>query len=378
MSSKSKKTQSIKLKKKQVVPGASRVPSGPPGRSRVPATDIRASAPIGVSAFSGPSIKILPSTRPDSLRVRARIPLCSVVQPGTNFYGFGAMNINGTSNPSVAPSQQVITTLGMGPLLLTGAATVSSTAKAAYACNADSSFITILASAFGRYRVLSDITLSYMPEGATNIGVPFALCFSEDYYSPSVGFGAWVAPTNVETHPTFNTCKISTNSVVFASWAEWSRTFPTDRFSEYYTSASLIGNMTSSEPYTAASFTDEQRLNYFGAMTLMCGSTAGGAASVVMGQLYYTLDYEFFDFVPVATGLSLPFTFEFLAQQARLLKNLKSESKDEKSEDYVLAGTPVHSTLRTSEPGTELRPVSSFMGARGPKGPAELYLSARK
>lgn len=104
-------------------------------------------------------------------------------------------------------------------------------------------------------------------------------------------------------NPSFSTIKNSVNSMVFSAWAPWSMVIPVDKSYEYYMSAPLEGHIGGFSA-TGYSFTDEMRQNFFGCLTILGSATGSG----VKGQLYWEQTFDFMDFTPVASGVSVPFT----------------------------------------------------------------------
>lgn len=342
-------------------------------------------APAGVSAFSGPSLRLQPSARDGGIRLHVRMPLCSIAQPdGT--YTYGGMRMRTSNNYVSVAAEAPVRTIGLGPLTGIGMLDVAAITRRDVYTLADSPLLEILSAAFSRYRMCSDLTLHYLPETTTAESVAFALAFSDDVYNPQIGVAAWTNPNNTEQYPSFATCKSTTNSVVFASWAQWSRTFKVSRTDEFYTWSEIYPFL-GDHGWNTYAFSDEQRLNFFGCLSVVCNSRSAGAA-VVKGQLYVEYTIELYDLSPIAAAIGTPFALlNYITKNGKLMEYAKgieppdppdppesADGKEEKKTDeryVVLDPPPVPASavpLRVAlPPGVRTVTAGSLLGSR-PKG----------
>lgn len=321
-------------------------------------------APSGVSMFSGPAISLQKAGRADALRVHFRIPLCSVAQPTTGAPWGGsalpAIVANASNSTASSLASSTMGTLAFNPLICTGVGPQTAALHRDYMVQPDCAFLFLLASSFSRYRCVSDLTLHYMPESTTATSVAFSLAFTDDFYSPTLGLAAYITSYG-SSIPSFTTCKNSVNSIVFSSWAPWTRHFPVDKSYEYYLSAPIGGHL-GDYNYSTYPFTDEMRQNFFGCVTVQANSTAG--TSTVHGQLYWEQTIEFFDFTPIASGVSIPLSLLYNLQllgfhRIPLLtgKESKEPIEDEVEKTKSSTSTSSSSSLSVSVPGTSTTSV---------------------
>jgi len=276
-------------------------------------------APSGVSAWSGPTVNIINSSHGDTLVVKANIPLCSIgLAPSGSLPGvggsFSCMQFSANQGYGAGTAIKGMSSVALGPQLLLG---VESAHPAAldvfwtYACFPDCALINLIAAAFGKYRMRSDVTLHYLPQTTTIDPSNFCLCFTDDPMHPVQGFGSYTDPTTTgATAPNYNTTKNSMNSVVFASWATWSKRMPTDKSAVYYTTSSLVSSLFVAEPFNEFSpfFNAEPRFSHFGCLTGFANSKSTSTTFDPKGELYMEVEYEFFDFVPVTAVSSVPYS----------------------------------------------------------------------
>jgi hypothetical protein len=302
----------------------------------------------GISMHAGPSIHFGTGSKPDSLRMHFRIPLATLSQPltGLGTVADGGLQMSGTIAPGIANSSvSGIGVIGLSPSRLIGCIPATSTTRSDYAFVPDSTFMLILTSCFSRYRLCSPMKLSYMPTSTVNTTIAFALAVTDDVYSPTLGLASFQnATANTPVGPTFNTVKNSADAMVFAAWAPWVKSFTVDQRSEYYLSASINGTL-GTHAYNVAPFTDELRLNFFGALSCYCNSDSTTPVTGI-GELYWEQTIELLDFTPISTGVTIPYTLSSLVRSLELptlpslsslkalpLRELKSVSKKD-DDDY--------------------------------------------
>jgi hypothetical protein len=193
-------------------------------------------------------------------------------------------------SPMVLPS----VSFGAGPNYLT------------YASFPDCALLSILGSCFSKYRVVSDIQLSYSPQTTTIDPSNFALSFSDDPNHPMVGMGAWTAGVGA-TNISYQSMKNSVNSVVFASWSTWSRSFKIDHTTVYYTVAAITPDITTNPMSATPPFSQsELRLSHFGSLSASANMLSATADYLPKGELFIAMELEFFDLVPITSSAIIP------------------------------------------------------------------------
>jgi len=187
----------------------------------------------------------------------------------------------------------------------------------------NSLFSTFIAQCFTRYRIIGGLKLHYEPQAVTSDPTRFNLAFTNDYYHPTVGERAY----QLGVPPNSAVLDDSPNAIAFASWNAWSAEFPMLSEWRYNYAWPAYGTNT---------FTDEERLNFFGALSVIVnGSTVSGYATV--GRLYWDFEVEFADPYPIITASFASYFVELDRKQARLRARSVAapteESKEARPED---------------------------------------------
>jgi len=202
-------------------------------------------------------------------------------------------------------------TMALSPMLLP-AVTYTNTpvpGTSTYICYPDCALLNILGSAFSKYRLNGKVELAYSPQTTTTDETNFTLAFADDPDHPVLGMGAWTAAASTGVgQPSVGTLKNSPNSVVFAAWATWSRTFPVDSGTVYYTTNNMANSLESAIfDDTPPFYKSELRYSHFGAVSASTNRLSADANYVSKGELFLGLDVEFFDLVPIVSRNIIPF-----------------------------------------------------------------------
>jgi hypothetical protein len=152
----------------------------------------------------------------------------------------------------------------------------------------NSLFPVFLSQCFNRYRIHGGMKLHYEPQCSTTEPTRYTLAFVNDYYHPGVGERAY--QLNIPPQP--GTLDDSPNSVSFSGWNAWSAEFPA--VSEWKYIYTFPG-------FGVAPYTDEDRLNFFGALTCVSsGSTqVAGTGNLITGRLFWEFEIELADAFPI-------------------------------------------------------------------------------
>jgi len=269
-----------------------------------------ASAPVAVS-MSPPGFDVvyLPSA-PGFKRCRIRGTLCSI---GGIFYS--TIGTFGAPNPGMLVRTQAtvgasILTKGVNTLLLAparcfGYFPTSNTTHYSYDAYMTSANFLLESLSHTRYRACSDLRIDYLPTSSTadtstggvtpNIRT-YNLCFTQDPAHPVVGAEAYFN----NTMPDSEAIASGSNYVTFAGWCGWSRSFPVDQRTKFYTYNQAFAT---SDPASTI-----LRNAHFGALTCVSnyGNFVSSANNVLDGRLVITMDIEFsdpFPFASVATAI---------------------------------------------------------------------------
>lgn len=329
-------------------------------------------APSGVSAWSGPHISMTRGVG-DALRVKVRVPCCSIAHQASSVAStqlggnYTALYMQTRSSYGSGANPRFVECVQLGPANIPSLTSVATPAPlwTELVSNIDCSLVALLAAAFSKYRMVGDLILSYQPQTTTIDPANFSLVFSDDPEHPQIGTGAYTVGTGTQ-YPNFAVAKNSVNSVVFASWSTWARTFKLDNDTVYYTTTPFPRLNSPQTPTTYPPFYfSEPRLSQFG--VLQCYSTEkNGVDSVqVKGELYYEAEFEFFDYVPVSGNAPIPFSlasFIELAQEKMEANKLDSllVRKNWSAKQSLNAHLPVH-----------VRRYYSLVPRREPLGPDE-------
>lgn len=291
-------------------------------------------APSGVSAWSGPTVEIL-SGSSDRISVHFKVPFGTLAAPGIVQAATASLSwpalIQTAKDAYASPAvTQIAETVALSPTLLPSVITNVSTALATRVAYMDCNLVALVSAPFSKYRMKGDMKLHYMPQTTTIDPTAFALTVTDDPMHPQAGFGAYTTPAATgAVWPSFSTVKNSTNSIVFASWSTWSKSFAVDNDAVYFTttpladSLSIAGTIGSIPPFDDANL----RFSHFGALTCYANGPGSDNLPQAKGELYIEATIEFFDFVPVVGTNSTPFSLIdwYMAQNelVRLQKQLK-------------------------------------------------------
>lgn len=313
------KTPGVSLKAKS--PGPKKVSSSSPSLSSSSSICKLRSVPLfpPKGGVDGPPSAVSMSANPrysfsssgDKLRVRF---FSSLTDVGTNdVIGAGyqsGFNLAATSSSFSAATYAPITTLALNPCRMAGAvSTVLS--WAAFDCFPNSSYLSIIASGFSRWRYASSTTFHFQPMAPTSTTVDFTFTYTQDPYHPILGFRAY----ENGNYPSESTLQTGSYSVSYAGWQPWSLTVPNDTNSVLYT-----------YPLSNAStaMTDEQRLEFSGCISNIASTFSTGP--VRYGRLWIETEIEFSDPSPISF-------FGFTPTLAKAVCNLLDHQ--EKSKNLV-------------------------------------------
>jgi len=232
------------------------------------------------------------------IRIKVRYVLCSIVEHSvgiTTFPSAPSMEMVGSIDGStLATSAQFV--LGLAPYRspsygTTGAAGAFTTGESF----PNALFITTLAAAFQRWRVIGNLGLDYEPTFTTASSTVHTLAFSEDPCNLIFGLNAAaISP------PSSAVLNDTPNTVVFAPWCRWGAEFAVTDHSPKYMYGLPDYNSTTS---TLDNFNQpDLRMTTMGALACINNSTS---SSVLQnGRLFVTAEYEFSDPLPMG-GVSV-------------------------------------------------------------------------
>lgn len=281
-------------------------------------------APTGVSAWSGPTISMKHASA-DELVVRVKVPLASIGLPASTASpakggGWSALIMNLRQGYAIASVLSPAEALCLGPTLCPVIQT-SSTNFFELIANIDCSLVAILCAGFSKYSV-RDFSLHYLPQTTTVDPANFSLCFTDDPNHPLMGMAAYTSASTGATAPNFSLCKNSVNSIVFAAWSTWSKKMPVDTSTVYYTTGQYPRTGATPQPYSTSppfSTGSDLRLSSFGCLQCFASDKNTADSLAVKGELYYEVEYRFFDFVPIASTASIPFSLDTYREISSLL-----------------------------------------------------------
>jgi len=162
--------------------------------------------------------------------------------------------------------------------------------------------VPIFSTLFSGYRIASDLKLIYCPNTSTSSAVAFTLAWTDDPFHPQLGSSAYVDGN----YPSPADMLLGPNSLTFAAWMPWSRSFPMSRhcdLSTYYP-----------RQYSTTG-TALQRSSFYGALNVGCNSQTTSGFNFY-GVLYYDVTYEFFDESPLINSYTLPAFFSGIDHRA--------------------------------------------------------------
>lgn len=259
-------------------------------------------APVAVAPRPVRHIVEMHGNMTDSMRMRVRLPLCTIGCPVNTGVVTGAMNVAYAGfGPSATPAASVITSMYLNPFRMgvRGCASpnTSTSGNSTGLGLPTGIFQSSIARCFSRFRVPSGkFSLHYEPQATSAEYTRFNLAWTSDFFHPVIGESKYKIPDDGKS-PDPTVLDESPHSVAFSAWQPWSAEFSCPTEQKYlYAQPPTFSGVT-----TFGYFEDEQRMNYLGALTCVASNLHSPVVNYI-GRLYIDIEWEFSDPVPLSSS----------------------------------------------------------------------------
>jgi hypothetical protein len=299
------------MARRTVKDSSSKTPTSSSLRTKVPAPSIggsgrliapkfSAEAPAAVSTMSHRHFEMAGNLF-TGVRCRVLEPFAGVCYPQSTVYDMGqgaypAWQLGASFNGTTVLTASTPYTMALNPIAMPCYFAANSTQWYTGVAFSDSNVLTLIASAFSRYRIHS-LKFHYRPACPTDTSGLLCFGYSEDCSHPLIG----VSEFSNSNYPGISTLENGSNSVVFAPWLPWSMAVPVDTAPRYLSVDGVYAETTSSVVYDAA---DIRHTNFASACLL--ANTNSSAGAIRLGEMYWEIDIDLYDAVPLSLSYSIP------------------------------------------------------------------------
>jgi hypothetical protein len=243
-----------------------------------------------------------------ALRVTATVPICEIGNSGDTY--LNALLIQ-------SASQEYVSVVNLTPYQ--GQYAQNGAALAFGSMYWISPHVPLLALAFDRYRI-NELAFHYEPQSTAVVSDRMVFAWTDDPAHPFLSVPG--SHTNSAT-PTQLQTLVTSDSVAFMPWKEWSLNVPVQSDIKYLYH----------QPSVEVEGTSLDRFSNFGSMS--CVASTQGAGAIIYGVLYASICIDFIDPVPIVSTVTIPALLSSL-QQIRSKRPVRSGEEKKESTDSKL------------------------------------------